>query len=179
MQRHLNKLWPAQQWNQKQYRHVTWAVLWGCVFGSSKGRRCSEGESEPGAEGDMQAGKGGNLMTRGLFHNTPKGQARQVNSPGHQTRAWWWDRSDVKPGSKVLGQDQQGYKARRKRGCNLPHVGTKHKSLSLNTAPKRWRQGGKHLASSNFLLDSCKASRHCGQKPLEARSASRLDVCII
>jgi len=61
-------------------------VLWGCALGSCKGRCCSEGESEPEAEGDRQAGKGRNLLTRGLSHNTQIGQARQVNSPGHQTR---------------------------------------------------------------------------------------------
>lgn len=36
------------------------------MLGSSKGRRCPEGEREPGAEGDRQAGEGDNLLTRGL-----------------------------------------------------------------------------------------------------------------
>lgn len=129
--------------------------LWGCVLGNSKGRCCSEGESEPGAEGDRQAGDGGNLLTR-----AQKGQARQVRSPGHQTRLWWWGRSEVKPGSQVCSQDQHGYTARRKCGRNTAQAGTKHKSLSLNAAPKRWWQGGKHLTSSSFLLNGCKASRH-------------------
>lgn len=124
-----------------------------CV-GRQQGQGCSEGDSEPGAEGDRACLGGNNVLIRGMPHNTQKTQARQVNSSDHQSRL----RSNRK--AKPIGQDQQGYMARCSCGCNTAQARTKHKKCSLNASPKRRWQCGRHLDSSSFLLNGCKASRH-------------------
>lgn len=121
--------------------------------------------------------QGVHLTDRRLSHNTQKGQARRprvyVSRHGGGT--------GPRPSQEAesIGQDQHGYTARCKCGCNIAQAGTKHKSLRLNAAPKRWWQGRKCLASSGFLLNGYKASKHWGQKLRKARSASELDICII
>lgn len=83
---------PALASEAMETRNLSCAA--GCVLGSSKDRRCSEGEC-------VVTGEGSNLLTRGLPHNIQKGQTRHVNSPGHQARPSWRGRSEVKLGSQV------------------------------------------------------------------------------
>lgn len=123
--------------------------------------------------------QGGHLTDRGLSRNTRNGQARRPRVCVSRQGQGGEEGLRLSQEVESIGQDQHGFTVRCKHGCNIAQAGTKHKNLRLNAAPKIWWQGRKHLASSGFLLNAYKASKHWGQKVRKARSASELDVCII
>jgi len=126
MQRHQNKLWPAQHQIQKQCRQwepCSRAICWGAARAGTalKGEVSQELRVKTGRQEE-------HLASKGLFWRTWMGPAGQTSSPDHQTR-----QGGSSEGAKFITEG------------TWPHTGTP-------AVPKRWWQGGKHTLGLLLVL---------------------------
>jgi len=119
----LNALWHAETPKQaltspapdSEAMQTVGAMLQGHMLGSSKGRHCSEGRSESGAEGKNRQARGTSCQ-QGAVLKDLNGTSRADQQSRPSDKAGW-----IKRGSQI---HNRGYMATYKRGCNIAQAGT-------------------------------------------------------